>query len=319
MESLKAIKPKILVVVEEPPLQEKLSLILLGEGYNVQVYSRGEDFLKDVGSESFDLIITEFSSPNINGLELCRTLRETFLLRYTPLIMLLKKGSAVDKAKIIYGGADDYIDNPESSEEILLKVKAALWRAYRYQDISPLTHLPSISTTMRELKTKIEAQDPFAVGYAELFQFRRFNERYGFRRGDEVLIHTAELLRKTIMEFGSPYDFLSHFGGDDFVFITLPESVEDICTNATEEFDRSILSFYDDDDRQRGCIYLKNRRGELCSYPIMKMSIGVVTNEFYPLTSAGQIIQVITELKNYAKKFEKSTWVKERRKTFPFS
>ncbi|MCM8756698.1 MAG: diguanylate cyclase [Candidatus Omnitrophica bacterium] len=311
-------KSKILIIVEDPKLQDYLTLILMGEGYIVQVYSSEEELRKNINKESFDLLIVDFLSQNIDGLKICKLVRETLFLRYTSMITLLPDSDPLNKAKSIYSGADDYIEKSIISQELLFKVKAALWRIYRYQDIDPLTKLPSISTALKELQNKINSRASFAVGYAELFEFQRFNERYGFKRGDEVIIHTANLIRQAIVELGSPSDFLFHFGGDDFIFITLPESIDTICKKIVSDFDDTIISFYDENDRRNKCIYIKNRRGEICRYPLMKISIGIVSSVNYPLTSPAQIIQIVTELKDYAKKFEKSEYVKERRKIFPF-
>jgi hypothetical protein len=52
--------------------------------------------------------------------------------------------------------------------------------------------------------------------------------------------------------------------------------------------------------------------------PLLRIHIGAVTNEFYPFISSAQVLQIAVELKNYAKKFERSMYVKERRKTYPF-
>jgi len=311
-------KAKILLIIEDIGLQDYVSLILMGEGYPIQIYGSQDDLLNNINKESFDLVIVDFSSPHIDGLKVCKIIRESFPIRFTPVIMLLPAKDSLIKAKVIYSGADDYLEKSLLSEELLLRVKAALWRVYRYQDINPLTKLPGISTAIKELREKIESKELFAVGYAELFQFRRFNDRYGFKRGDEIIVQTAMLIRQALVKFGSPYDFLAHFGGDDFIFITLPDSADPLCKKIIKDFDDAILSFYDKKDIERGCILVKNRKGEISSYPFLRISIGLVTNEYYALTSTAQIIQITTELKDYAKKFEKSMYVKERRKSYPF-
>lgn len=311
-------KTKVLLVIENPELQSYVSLILIGEGHIIQAYSSQADLLDNMNKESFDLIISEFSSPGIDGLEICRILRETFLLRHTPMIMILPDDDPITKAKVIYGGADDYIEKSSMSEDLLLKVKTALWRVYRYQDVHPVSKLPGVSTAMKEIKSKIESKELFTVACTDLSKFRIFNDHYGFKKGDEIVVHTASIIRDAMLEFGSAYDFLAHFGGDDFVFITLPESLDSICRRIIEVFDSTILSFYDEADRNKKSISIKNRQGMLSQYPIMKISIGVTSNKIYTLSSAAQTFQIITELKDFAKKIEKSAYVKERRKHYPF-
>ena len=310
-------KAKILLITEDVKLQDYIALILIGEGYIVNTYTSGKELLNNINREPFDLIIVGFSSPNINGLDICKNIRETFLLRQTPVIMLLDDNDPLNKAKSIYSGADDYIEKSLLSAELLLRVKTALWRIYRYKDVNPLTKLPGVSSALKELRSEIESKKHFAVGYAELYKFRRFNDKYGFSRGDEVIKYTAELIRKTLVEFGSASDFLAHFGGDDFIFITAPESIDVMCKEIITEFDSNILSFYDVEDRNRRSIIVKNRKGGLDTYPILRISIGILTSENYAITNTAQIMQVTQELKNYAKKFDKSMYAKERRHSFP--
>jgi len=156
------------------------------------------------------------------------------------------------------------------------------------------------------------------VGLADLHDFRKFNDRYGFKRGDEVLKYMGLLIRRALTELGTSQDFLAHFGGDDFLFISSTDAIEDICKKIIKDFEEIIPSFYDEEDRERGYILIKSRKGEMIQVPFLKIYIGVTTNENYELTSSGQIFQIVTELRDYAKKFEKSMYIKERRKTFPF-
>jgi len=318
MEENKKNKIEILIITEDIKLQDYIALILIGEGYAVDTHSSQKEFLDSIDRKTFDLIIIDFSSANIDGLNICRTIREAFLLRQTPIIMLMPDDNPLNKAKSIYSGADDYIEKSSLSTELLLRVKSALWRMYRYKDVNPLTKLPGVSSTLKELQSKIESGKHFAVGYAELYKFRRFNDKYGFSRGDEVIKYTAELIRNALVELGSTSDFLAHFGGDDFIFITLPESIDIVCRKITNDFDKDILSFYNIEDRNRKSIIIKNRKGELNTYPILRISIGILTSENYTIDNTAQIMQVTQELKNYAKKFDKSTYIKERRHSYPF-
>ena len=311
-------KTKILLVTEDIKLQDYIALILIGEGYSVEAYASGKEMLSNMDKKTFDLFIIDFSSPNVDGLSLCKTIRETFLLRQVPVIILLDDNNPLSKAKSIYSGADDYIEKSSLSTELLLRVKTSLWRVYRYKDVNPLTKLPGASFALKELQNIIESKDDFAVGYADLYRFRRFNDKYGFSRGDKVIKYTGELIRDILIESGNSSDFLAHFGGDDFLFITLPDNVDTICSEIVNRFDNGILSFYDPEDKDRKGIVIKTRKGSLVTYPILRISIGVLTNNNYSVTETAQVMQVTQELKDYAKKFDKSIYIKERRHSYPF-
>ena len=113
---------------------------------------------------------------------------------------------------------------------------------------------------------------------------------------------------------GNSIDFVGHIGGDDFVFITTPDCAENICERIIKEFDLTIPSFYDQADRQAGYIITKSRGGDLCKIPIMRVVIGLATDEVRKFTHIGEIIQIITELKHFGKTFDKSIYIKDRRK-----
>jgi len=159
MNNLNSYQEKILVIVEDLKLQDFITLILMGEGYKVKTYSSDKDVLKDLDENIADLIIIDFSSSKIDGLNFCKSIRENLSARYIPVILLVPKENPLSKMKAIYTGADDYIEKPFTSEELLARVKAALWRLDRYQDINPLTKLPGISTAIKELKKELKVKN----------------------------------------------------------------------------------------------------------------------------------------------------------------
>jgi GGDEF domain-containing protein len=120
-----------------------------------------------------------------------------------------------------------------------------------------------------------------------------------------------------VSHHGRRDDFVGHIGGDDFVIITLPDSYEKICSAVIEEFDRMIIDFYDSQDRQRSCILGKTRQGKEISFPIMTISIAIVTNQQRKLINYIQVGEIAAEMKNYAKSFSRSIYVVDRRKDEP--
>ena len=308
---------KILVVVENKKMQDYITSILHGEGYRVVATSTQNEGMHLLSQQQFDLIIADFLSSQVEGLKICKKVREN-LLHSVPVILLLSDREYLTKAKVILGGADDYINADSLQEELLPRVKVNLWRVFRYHDINPLTKLPGISSFLKELRKRIDDNQPLSVSYTDIFKFKEFNDRYGFKKGDEVIKYTATLIEKTLKELGSPSDFLAHLGGDNFIFISLPESVEIICRTIIENFDRNIPLFHTEEDRRKGYFIVKNRKGNLLKIPLLRISIGIVTNEYYSLFSCGQVIQIANELREYAQKFDKSIYIKERRRSYPF-
>jgi len=312
-------KIKLFILAENKNLQEDIVSSLPKDDFEIKVYSSGNEAIADSEKEPPEVVISDLLSPNINGLDISKELRKNFLFRYVPIILILPDGETQDKEKLIYSGVDDYIQKSSIKGEILLKIKLNLYRIARQQDINPLTRLPGQFSLLKELQKRIESKNLFAFYYADLYRIREFNQRYGFKKGDEVIKYAASLIFKALRDLGSPSDFLSHPQNDDFIFITLPDSVDTIGNWITNEFDKKIALFYDAEDAKRGYILLKNRKGEIQKIPFLRIYIGVVTNKYYSFLNPGQIIQVATELKTFAQNnFQKSICVKDRRRSYSF-
>lgn len=304
----------ILILVEDSPTQEFLSDLLKGEGYDATAARSQPEALEALSQKPFNLVILDFESPHIKGMEFCKSIRRNFRLRHISLILLMDTKDPLDKIKGIYAGADDYVNKPIEAAELLARVKSSLVRITRDLDANPLTKLPGNVSLLKELEERTKSQLPMAVGYIDLSKFKEFNDRYGFEKGDEVIGHLAVIISKALESLGNSADFLGHIGGDDFLLITTPDCIEEVCKKIAEDFDKSIVSFYGQEDRDRGYIITKNRTGNLSKIPIMSLSIGVATNEYQKFSHIGEIIQIATDLKNYAKTLGKSIYVKDRRR-----
>jgi len=304
----------ILILNTDIKLVEYITSLLEGEGYIVNSYTDRDSFLIALEEEKPDLILIDMEGKNINGIELCKKIRSDFILRHIPIILLVKKEHTIEKIKGIYAGADDYIEKPPHAGELLTRLKASLWRAKRDLDANPLTKLPGNASILKELDKRVSNQEIFCAAYADLDKFKEYNDYYGFARGDKLIQHTASIIYNAIKELGGENDFIGHIGGDDFIFITSHDSIENICKKIIYDFDMSIPSFYKEEDRNRGYIVVKDRKGIVGEIPFITISIGVVTTRQRKIVHAGQIIQIATELKAYCKTFSKSIYIMDRRK-----
>lgn len=302
----------ILILNLDKSLEEYLKILLEGEGYKVSEATSEESVVKELLDRKADILMLDLES--VHALDICKKVRANFALRHIPIVLLVKQEHTIEKIKGIYAGADDYIEKPIQAGEMLTRIKANLWRAKRDLDANPLTKLPGNVSILKELEKRIESGDKICVGYADLDKFKEYNDYYGFEWGDKVIRHTALVISTSLVECGTPNDFLGHIGGDDFIFITSWDCITDVCEKIMNDFDKTIPSFYQSEDLKRGGIVVKNRKGEVTSCPILTISIGVATNEHRPLDHVGKIIQIATELKTYTKTFSKSIYVIDRRR-----
>lgn len=303
-------KTKILVIDDDPDIRDVLNLTLTEDGYEVHEAENGEEGLVLVKEKGPDLVIIDYNMPKMNGPTFCSIVRKDILISHLPIIMLTGKGELTDKVSGINAGADDYMVKPFEPPELLARIRMILRKTQRDLDANPLTRLPGNVSIANELQTRIDKKAPFAVAYVDLDKFKAYNDRYGFRHGDEVIRETARLLIRAVQECGSGSDFIGHIGGDDFVVTTAPEKVDGICENVIASFEKIAPSFYNDEDRAAGYIMGKDRKGIETKFGLLSVSIGVVTNEKRELTHPAQIGEIGAELKEAAKRIERSSYVK---------
>ena len=119
----------ILVIDDEKDIVELVSYNLKKEGFAVDAAYDGEAALKKIRSTPYDLIVLDLMLPGVQGLELCRIIRNDPAIADTPIVMLTAKGEEVDKVLGLEIGADDYMIKPFSPRELVARVKAILRRA----------------------------------------------------------------------------------------------------------------------------------------------------------------------------------------------
>ncbi len=118
--------PKILVVDDEQNMRTGLKDNLEFEGYEVDTANDGEQGLKKILDNSYNLIILDVMMPKKSGFDVCKEVRKAGIT--TPVILLTAKGDEIDKVVGLEIGADDYITKPFSLRELLARVKAILRR-----------------------------------------------------------------------------------------------------------------------------------------------------------------------------------------------
>jgi phosphate regulon transcriptional regulator PhoB len=119
---------KILVVDDEPDIVELVSYNLKKEGFEVSSASDGAEALAKIRKGRFDFLILDLMLPGLQGIELCRILRNDTKTKNLPIIMLTAKGEEVDRILGLEIGADDYMTKPFSPRELVARVKAVLRR-----------------------------------------------------------------------------------------------------------------------------------------------------------------------------------------------
>jgi two-component system KDP operon response regulator KdpE len=116
---------RILVVDDEPNILGTLAPLLRSRGYDVHTAMTGRAALEAIDREKPDLVVLDLGLPDLDGVEVCRLIREA---RNIPIVVLSARGAETDKVRALDAGADDYVTKPFGAEELMARVRAALRR-----------------------------------------------------------------------------------------------------------------------------------------------------------------------------------------------
>jgi diguanylate cyclase (GGDEF)-like protein len=297
--------PDKLLIVDDEPQVRLLLRTALSKTYEVAEADCGEDALRLARTGDYRLVLLDLMMPGMSGHEVCVRLRRNPLTCHMTVVMLTARDREEDVVSGLAAGADDYIVKPFKISELKARIESHLRRQWRELQANPLTGLPGNRQIEQVIRANLRNDCSFAVCYADLNNFKVFNDQYGFTAGDAVLGYTAELLTAVVAEEGdADQDFVGHIGGDDFVLVTSPERVERICQAVVARFDAEIDRYYSDEDRRRGGIEAKDRKGARTFVPLMGVALAVVTVRGRSFEHPAQISQTAAEIKKYLKQQE---------------
>jgi diguanylate cyclase (GGDEF)-like protein len=289
----------VLIVDDDVDIARFIEVNLRMEGFDVVVAHDGQEALEVINVRLPDLALVDVMMPRIDGVELTRRLRSDPLTASLPIIMLTAKSLSVDKVVGLTAGADDYIIKPFDTLELIARVRSTLRRNAEMRAVSPLTGLPGNHRINEEIASRAGGDRPFAVCHVDLDNFKAFNDRYGWLRGDDVITLLAATLKSVTVVGAHP--FIGHVGGDDFVVICEPDQVESLTTEVITRFDQGVALLHDPDDVRRGHITIVDRQGKERTYPIVSVSIGVAMTDKRHYADYRAIVAVTTEMKVVAK------------------
>lgn len=303
----------ILIAAAEAEVATELELSLSVEGWEVFVARTGVDALDQARKLQPSVAIVDVAIPGRNGLDVCADLRRD-VRTVNSAVILLGAADGTDKLRGFAAGIDDHLAKPVDRAELVARVRSLLRRTSQMRDLSPLTHLPGNFRIASELERLVSHPDArFAVLYADLNEFKAFNDYYGFLRGDEVIKLTARVLVEALALHPGEPSFAGHVGGDDFVLLSDPDVAEKMCTEAIQRFDRAIPALYDGTDAANGYIEVADRRGNLHRYLLTSLSIGVATTTQRPIRTQWEASVIATEMKAHAKRHGRSAFEVDRR------
>ncbi len=313
LQSFVGTKPQIFLLCTDEELCERFQSLWGDDEVQWKIFSSGKKLLELFFNDPPHMLICGDSNDDISGLKILDIVKSENVYKQVCTILILTKENLEDSLKIGGIAVDDFLVLPVENTEMRTRLELALQRSSCTLDANPLTRLPGNTSIMQAIEKHIHEKSAFAAAYLDIDNFKAFNDKYGFFRGDEALLMTARLLMATIMDFEAPYKFLGHIGGDDFFFIIPEDCVEDVCKRLVATYDEIVPNFYDEEDREQKGITSKDRMGNIQRFPFMSISIAVTTNNDARFTHYGEVSQSLGQLKSLCKAKEGSCYVVDRR------
>jgi two-component system cell cycle response regulator len=239
-------KMKVLIVDDDPVTRRLLKAFLTKCDYEVVIARGGTEAWEILQEpESPSLVVSDWIMPDMNGLDLCRKVRQAQEATYTYLILLTGKGQKEDVVEAFEAGADDYLIKPFDQEELKYRIRTGERIINLEQKILELAHTDFLTGVLNrrafmqrmedEIHRAARGHAPITLILADVDHFKKINDRYGHNTGDIVLQRFA----RTLSECLRPYDFVGRYGGEEFIMY-LPDVKETQAILAAERMRKSV-------------------------------------------------------------------------------
>lgn len=309
---------RILIADKDPALRNLVSTRLAARHYEIIEADQSEQVLRLLERETVDLILISTDMERIGGKLLIEKIRQKAQFLTIPIILTTQEENIAELVMSQERGFDDFLIKPFNSLVLQLRVAMNISRARQRVEANALTHLPGNSSIERVIRNKLEKKEKFSVLYIDINHFKSFNDRYGFEKGDDVIRQTAKILIQTAEAFTRGKEcFVGHIGGDDFIVVLDSSIEEDFARKFTAEFDRLVLTYYNESDQKHGFIRVRNRQGKQEAFPLMSCAVAACNNLHRDYKSFGEIAQDAAEVKSFLKSQPGSHYLRDRRSS-PF-
>ena len=245
--------------------------------------------------------------------DLCSRLKADPFNSVVPIVFFSREHRLDQIATAFERGGDEFLSGTQTDREQALRLRTVLERVARDVAVNPTTMLPGTKIIQLDIQHRIASGEMFAVCYADIDSFKEFNDKHSYHRGDRVIWIVSSILRDIVRRL-SRKGFVGHVGGDDFIFTLPVEDLEAVSRAIIETFDTLMPLQYPREDRERGHYLAEDRQGSIRETPLMSISIGCVTNVHRRFTHPARVSELANEMKSYAKTFQGSLFVVDRRR-----
>ena len=293
-------RPAVLIVDDDPVTCAALGERLAEDGLTSEVVHDGVSAVQRAIAARPQLIVLDLALPELSGDQVFERLQADHRTRYTPVVFLTASSHREEKLRHLLAGADDYVTKPFDLAELAARVHTALRRLRTLGGLNPLSGLPGNAAIYEEITARLRAGERFACLYLDIDNFKSFNDRYGFTRGDTLITELAEAIFGAVAEFGDDA-FLGHIGGDDYIVLCSADGAEGLACEIVTRFDVRSRQLHDTGDIAAGGYEAPDRRGLRQRWPLASVSVGIARSDLRTFPTAAALAQVAAEMKTVAK------------------
>ncbi|HIJ79190.1 MAG: diguanylate cyclase [Desulfobulbaceae bacterium] len=306
---------RILVAGSKTLLSPAGHVLLNAKGYNVKVCTTLNTTLAQVFDDPPDMLLLEknFTGSLSGDAELIRSVKACLQKANIPILLVVPTEElGVDMDWNAYP-VDDIIEAPFAVEILLVRIRLAESRMLRVFDNNPLSKLPGNTSILGAIQRALDRKEGYGVCYVDIDNFKPYNDRYGFSRGDEIILMVARIIINVVDELAREDSFVGHVGGDDYVFIVREENVTKVCDKILDNFNLVRNMFLSAEDIAAGEFVGRDRMDRETRFGLLSLSIAVVTTGGNKYHHYGEVSAVASQLKHCVKKLEGSNFLVDRR------
>ncbi len=264
---------RLLIIEDDNELNSMLSTYFEMQGYEVFNAFTGTEGVDLARRKLPHLILLDVMLPDMDGFDVCKSLRTATRTRYIPITFLTQRDGRSDKVAGLQLGADDYITKPFDLEELRLRVRRSIERSTREALIDPRTGLPGRSLVAERLAEIRDSDDDWKYLTGQIENLESFSEVYGFVATDEVMRFAARTFIEAIEKHGTQHDFVGHLGKAKFVVITHQEDIDAFMSILRDQFENGVGMFYSFAEREQGYISFQDEAGDMQQVPLMRLCL----------------------------------------------
>jgi diguanylate cyclase (GGDEF)-like protein len=221
---------RVLAVDDDPQILAALEALLVPRGIKVAGLTDPLRFWKSMEEAQPDLLVLDIDMPFLNGIELCRVVRNDARWRDLPVVFLTGNTDAETIQRVFAMGADDYVNKPIVAPELVTRIANRLERSRLLRRLGDTDALTGAASRLRAthlianfLRLADRQKLPVALAVLDLDHFKQVNDTHGHATGDEVLRKLVRLLGEKLREG----DVLARWGGEEFVVAMFGSTKED--------------------------------------------------------------------------------------------